>query len=72
MNAIMAISRSDEEGMYLLRENDCLWRLNEDGMVDCAAKGSTNVFELLTLIQQWKTQSRRLLQEYPWQDPSTD
>lgn len=72
MNDIMGISRSCEKGMYLLREDDCLWRVNQDGMVECAAQGDTNAFELLTLIQQWKTPSRRLLQEYPWQDPSTD
>jgi len=70
MNEPMAIARSCEEGMYILREGDCLWRVNEDGMVDCIAKGHTRVFELLTFIQQWKTPSLRLFQKYPLQGPS--
>lgn len=69
MNDPMAISRSSEEGMYLLREGEYVWRVDEDGRVDCAVLGDPTVFELLTFIQQWKTPSRRLLQEYPWQDP---
>jgi hypothetical protein len=32
MNDTMTIRRSCEEGMYLLREGDCLWRVNEDGI----------------------------------------
>ena len=59
MNDTMTIRRSCEEGMYLLREDDCLWRVNEDGIVDCLASGHTRVFELLTFLQQWKTPSCR-------------
>lgn len=69
MNDIMAISRSCEEGMYLLRDGEYLWKVNEEGSVDCAILGHTNASELLTFIQQWKNPSRRLLQEYPGQDP---
>lgn len=68
MNKTMAIRRSCEDGMYLLREGDCLWRVNEDGMVDCTAQGHTCVFELLTRLQQWKAPSHRLFQNYPLQD----
>ena len=70
MKDTMAIARSFEEGMYILREGDCLWRVNEEGMVDCKAQGPTSVFEFLTFIQQWKTQSPRPFQNYPLQDPS--
>ena len=70
MNDTMSISRSCEEGMYLLREGDCLWRVNEDGIVDCIASGHTRVFELLLKLQQWKTPSHRLLQKYPLQENS--
>ena len=70
MNGTMSISRSCEEGMYLLREGECLWRVNEDGKIDCGAKGPTRLFELLTFLQQWRTPSRRLFQHYPLQDPS--
>jgi hypothetical protein len=70
MNDTMAIRRSCEEGMYLLREGDCLWRVNEDGIVDCTAQGHTRAFELLTFLQQWKTPSRRLSQKFPLQDIS--
>jgi len=66
----MSISRSCEEGMYLLREGDSLWRVNEDGRIDCIASGHTCVFELLNFLQQWKTQSLRPFQNYPLQDPS--
>ena len=68
MNDTMTIRRSCEEGMYLLREGDCLWRVNEDGIVDCIASGHTGVFELLTKIQQCKIPSRGLFQNYPRQD----
>ena len=70
MNDTMSISRSCEEGMYLLREGDCLWRVNEDGIVDCIASGHTRIFELLTKLQQWKTLSRGLFQNYPLKDTS--
>ena len=72
MNETMAIARSCEEGMYLLREGEYLWRVDEDGMVDCAAQGHTNVFGLLAFIQQWKTPSPQLLQEYAQEDPLTE
>lgn len=68
MYETMSIRRSSEEGKYLLREGDCLWRVNEDGMVDCTSQGHSEVFELLTYIQQLKTPSLRLLQENPLQD----
>ena len=64
---IMTIARSCEEGMYILREGDCLWRVNEGGMVDCVTKGHMRVFEQLAFIQQWKTPSRSLLEEFPQQ-----
>lgn len=70
MNDTMAIRRSYEKGIYLLREGDGLWRVNEDGTVDCTAHGHSRIFELLTRLQQWNTPSRRLLQSYPLQDPS--
>lgn len=70
MNDTMAIRRSSKEEMYLLREGDCLWRVNEDGMVDCKAQGHSSVLELFTRQQQWKTPSRRLFQHYPLQDSS--
>ena len=69
MNDTMAIARSCEEGMYILREGECLWRVNEDGVIDCTAQGHIRIFELLSFIQQWKTSSRPLFQEYPWEDP---
>lgn len=72
MNDTMAIARSYEEGMYILREGDSLWRVHEDGMIDCTAQGHIRIFELLTFIQQWKTTSRPLLQEYPGEDPWAD
>ncbi len=71
MNDTMAIARSCEEGMYILREGDCLWRLNEDGIIDCTAQGPTSVFTLLTLIQQWKTSSGQSDDHPPLEDPSS-
>lgn len=64
---VMTIARSCEEGMYILREDDCLWRVNEDGMVDCVAKGHMRVFEQLAFIQQWRTPPRSVLKEFPQQ-----
>lgn len=72
MNDTITISRSCEKGMYLFREGDYVWRVNEDGKVDCAVLGHTTVFELLTFIQKWKTPSRRIFQDYPFQDFLTD
>jgi hypothetical protein len=72
MDDTMTIARSIEEGMFLLREGDCLWRVNEDGIIDCTAQGHTGVFNLLTCLQEWKTPSRRIFQEYPFQDFQTD
>ena len=69
MNDTMAIARSFEEGMYILREGDCLWRVNEDGIIDCTAQGYPIVFKLLTFIQQCKTSSRGPLPLYPREDP---
>ncbi len=60
MNEIMSVRRSSEEGKYLLQEGDCLWRVDQDGMVDCMAQGHTEVFEFLTYIQQWKMPSLKL------------
>lgn len=68
MDDTMTISRSCEEGMYLLREDDYVWRVNEDGEVDCAVLGNPTAFELLTFIQKWKIPSRRIFQDYPFQD----
>ena len=70
MNDTMSISPSSEDGMYLLREGESLWRVNEDGVIDCMAQGHSHVFELLSRLQQWKTPSRSLLQNPPMQDPS--
>jgi len=70
MNDTMTIRRSCEEGMYLLREGDCLWRVNEDGIVDCIASGHTRVFDLLIQLQQWKTPTHRRFLNYPLQDTS--
>ena len=60
MNDTMSIRRSCEEGMYLLREGDGLWRVNEDGIVDCTAHGHTHVFEFLARLQEWNPPSRRI------------
>ena len=70
MNDTITIRRSYEEGMYLLREGDRLWRVNEDGVIDCAAQGHSPVFDLLASVQQWRTPSRRLFQHYPLQEPT--
>jgi len=70
MNDTMTIRRSCEEGMYLLREGDCLWRMNEDGRVDCTARGHTHVFEFLTFLQLWKTPACRPFPKYPLQNLS--
>ena len=50
MNDTMAIRRSCEEGMYLLRKGDCLWRVNEDG-VDTHFQKT----DILSIIQQSHT-----------------
>jgi len=70
MNDTMAIARSCEEGMYILREDDYLWRMNEDGVIDCTAQGHIRIFELLTLIQQWKTSSDLPDDHHPLEDHS--
>jgi hypothetical protein len=71
MNEIMGISRSCEEGMYLLREGKSVWRVNENGEIDCAAQVPTRLFELLHFLQECKIPSRRLFLNYPleeWSD----
>lgn len=68
MNDTMAIARSCEEGMYILREGNCLWQVNEDGTIDCTAEGHTSVFNLLTFIQQWKTSSGQSDDHPPLED----
>jgi len=70
MTDTMTIRRSCEEGMYLLREGECLWRVNEDGEIDCAAKGPARLLELLHFLQEWKTPSRRLFLNYPLPESS--
>jgi len=70
MNTAMAISRSCEEGMYLFRENHCVWRVNEEGVIDCAAQGPLGLFELLRFLQQWKAPTRRIFLNYPLQESS--
>ena len=70
MNDTMAIARSSEEGMYLFREGDCLWRINEDGMIDCTPHGHAHVFEFLARIQEWNSPSRRIFQSDPLQESS--
>ncbi len=70
MNVTMAISRSCETGKYLVREGDRMWRMDENGKVDCTASGPPTLFELLHFLQRWKTPSLCLLQEYPQQDRS--
>ncbi len=62
---VMTIARSCEEGMYILREDDCLWRVHEDGMVDCFAKCHSGIFKQLAFIQQCRTSTRSLLKEFP-------
>jgi len=70
MNDTMAIARSIEEGMYIFREGDYVWRVNRNGMIDCSAKDLTCVFEQLAIIRRWKTPSRRIFQDYPLEDSS--
>ncbi len=65
MNDTMTIRRSTEEGMYLLRNGDDVWRVDENGQVDCVAGGETRLLELLNFLQQWKTPSRRIFEQYP-------
>ncbi len=69
MNDTMTIRRSCEEGMYLLREGECLWRVNKDGEIDCVAQGPARLPELLLFLQEWKTPARRLFLNSPLQDP---
>lgn len=71
MNDSMAIRRSCEEGMYLLREGNVFWRVNKDGVVDCTAKGHSEALEFLTSLRQGRTPSRRLVQHYDLKDLST-
>jgi hypothetical protein len=71
MNDTMSIARSLEEGMYILLEGEYLWRVNEDGEIDCTAQGPTCVFNLLTLIQQWKTSTGQSDDHPPLEDPSS-
>ena len=54
MNETMGIARSSEEGMYLLRDGECLWRVDQDGKVDCTAQGKAGAFLLLKFVQEWK------------------
>ncbi len=51
MNQGMAISRSCEEEMYLLRDEDWIWRVYENGAIDCTAQGSIRLFEVLDFLQ---------------------
>ena len=60
MNDTMAIRRSCEEGMYLLREGDCLCRVNEDG-VDAHFQKTA----ILSIIQQSHTAKN----PYQWRSP---
>ncbi|MEX2494289.1 MAG: hypothetical protein WD425_21325 [Nitrospirales bacterium] len=71
MSDIMTIRRSCEEGMYLLPEGDCLWRMNDAGEIECAAQMPPRLLELLYFLQEWITPSRRRFLNYPlheWSD----
>lgn len=70
MNSRMTISRSFEEGMYILREDDSLWRIDEDGGLDSSVRGLTSRMEQLAFIQQWRIPSRRIFRTYPLEDAS--
>ena len=43
MNDTITISRSLEEGKYILRDGECWWRVNADGAVECTAQGHARV-----------------------------
>lgn len=60
MKSRITISRTFEESMYILREGDCLWRVDEDGGLDSSVRGLTSTVEQLAFIQQWKIPSRRI------------
>jgi hypothetical protein len=68
MNDTMAIRRSCEEGMYLFREGNRVWRVNENGEIDCVTQGATRLLELLYFLQEWTTPSRRRFLNYPLQE----
>jgi hypothetical protein len=70
MNDTMTIRRSCEQGMYLLREAECFWRVNKDGEIDCAVQGPTRLSELLHFLQEWKAPTRRIFINYPLQESS--
>lgn len=59
----MTVARSFEEGMFILRENDCLWRINEEGEIESLGKGLTSAIKQLAFIQQWKTPPRESIQK---------
>ncbi|GJL68949.1 MAG: hypothetical protein NPIRA06_15840 [Nitrospirales bacterium] len=52
VNDTMTISRSRKEGMFLLRKGDYVWRVHEDGKVDCARPGDATALERLSFIQR--------------------
>lgn len=70
MMSRMTISRTFEEGMYIIREDDCLWRIDEDGRLDSSVRGLTSTIEQLAYIQQWRIPSRRIFRAYPLEDAS--
>ncbi len=70
MNDSMAIRRSCESGKYLLREGNYVWRMDENGKVDCTANVPTTMFKLLNFLQTCKSPYPRLLQYDPHQDTS--
>ena len=71
MNDTISISRSLEEGKYILRDGECWWRVNADGAVECTAQGHARVFELLAFIQQGKTSAGQPSDDPPLEDQSS-
>ncbi|MCA9471570.1 MAG: hypothetical protein MRJ96_08285 [Nitrospirales bacterium] len=50
----MGIARSSEAEMYLLRDGECLWRIDHNGQVECTAQGKASVFTFLYRVREWK------------------
>ena len=52
MNNMMGIARSPEEGIYIVREGEQYWMVNDDGVTYLTGQIRPPLPELLALVQR--------------------
>ena len=55
MNDIVAIARSLVEGIYIVREDEYYWMVNDEGVAYCTGRTRPEFPELLALVHRTLT-----------------